>query len=325
MTVDVVAVEGVWGDPFAEAFAGLEVVRSAVVPADARALQALAPDARALVVRNKTRVDRALLSAWPSLRIVGRAGVGLDNIDVDAADAEGIVVSAALGANATAVAEHALALALALARQVVTGDAAVRADAWPRTPGIELAGRTWGVVGAGATGRTTGRLARGLGMRVVASDPGLDPHDRELAEAGIELLALPRLQACADVISLHAPVTPATRDMVDEAFLRGCRRRPLLINVSRGELVDEAALGWALDRGWVRGAGLDVRRREPPGADDPLAQRPDVVSTPHVAGLTGASQGTITAALAHDVMAVLTGGDPRHAVGRVPERDAEVV
>lgn len=291
------------------------------VGSDAEQLRDSVSSAAALVVRNRTIVDRSLLESAPKLQIVARAGVGLDNIDLRSADELGVVVVAPLGANAQSVAEHTVALALALARDVVGNDSRVRAGSWERRYGTELAAKTWGVIGLGATGRALCALASAFGMRVVGYDPvlaegaplppGLTSRAGELGE----------LLASADVVSLHLPLTKETERMVNAGFLAGMRAGSYLINVSRGGLVDEDALADAVDSGHLGGAGLDVRSAEPPKLGR-LEASNRVVQSPHIAGLTGESQEAIATALASDIAAVLEGSPASHAVGahRRPKR-----
>lgn len=312
---DVAVVEGVWGPSFEELTDRRLVRRSCGAGDDSSLLQSAAAGASALVVRNKTQVTREFLHAAPSLRVVARAGVGLDNIDIMAADELGVVVVAALGANATSVAEHSIGLALAVARHVVTLDSGVREGTWQRLPGKELFGGTWGFLSAGATARATARLARGLGMRVVAYDPHVDPSLPEIRDLGIKLLPMHEVVAAADVLSVHLPLTPQTRHIVDARLLSLMRPDAILVNVGRGEVVDEEALADALDRGHLCGVGLDVRENEPPG-ESRLSQLPNVVLTPHIAGITVEAQARIGVLLCDDIDTVLSGGEAVHAVGK---------
>ena len=321
MTRNIVVTEDVWADEFEDRFRDHTVLRQPDAWSDRRQLFELAAGARALIVRNRTPVDRELFAAAPGLEVVGRFGVGLDNIDVPAADECGVVVVAAAGANAVSVAEHTLALALALSRQLTEHDAAVRSGRWQRTPGSELAGRTWGVLGAGATGRAVARLAASLRMPVRGYDPYADPVAARAA--GIELVGLDDLLATADVLSIHLPLTPQTRNLVGTETLARLRPGALLISVGRGEVVDEAALASALRAGQVSGAGLDVRAAEPP-PPGPLDDAPNVIFTPHVAGITRESQRRIASIIADDIAAVLDGNTAAHAVGEhsSPQRGA---
>ncbi len=317
----VVISEDVWGGAFEDLSARHAVRRQAELWSDRDRLVNAVRSASALVVRNRTSVDRGLLEAAPLLKIVARAGVGLDNIDLLAADELGVVVVAPLGANAQSVAEHTLAFALALAKDVVGHDARVRSGVWDRRYGTELAGKTWGVIGLGATGRALSALASALGMRVVGYDPVLDPGTPLPKGVDARATSLVELVTSADVVSLHLPLTPDTERMVDAGFLADMKSGSYLINVSRGGLIDEDALADSLESGRLGGAGLDVRASEPPTIGR-LEACDRVVLSPHVAGLTNESQEAISAALASDIAAVLDGIPARHAVGahRQPAR-----
>jgi D-3-phosphoglycerate dehydrogenase len=308
-------VEDVWGEAFDQLASRRPVRRASEAGAGGSTLSQAVVGASALVIRNKTQVTREMLEAAPSLQVVARAGVGLDNIDITAADEFGVVVVAALGANATSVAEHSVALALAVARHVVTLDFAVREGRWERKPGRELSGGTWGLVSAGATARATARLARALGMTVVAHDPHIDPSLPELNDLGIQLTSLDEVVAASDVLSVHLPSTPETRHLIGARLISLMRPDAILINVGRGEVVDEEALADALDNGHLYGAGLDVREQEPPG-DSRLHTMANVVLTPHVAGITSQAQARIGALLCSDIDNVLNGEEAKHAVGK---------
>jgi D-3-phosphoglycerate dehydrogenase/(S)-sulfolactate dehydrogenase len=312
---DVVVAEDVWGPPLARLAADLHVARQPDAWRDADALARALAGARALVVRNRTQVTSDLLEACPELRVVARAGVGLDNIDVAAADDLGVVVVAALGANAVSVAEHTLALALALARRILPLDRDCRAGGWNRSPGRELAGGTWGLLGAGATGRACARLARALGMRVVAYDPYLSSEHPTVSELDIRFDSLPAVLAGSDVVSCHLPATDETRGLIGAELLGAMRPHALLVSVGRGDVIDEEALADALESRRLGGAGLDVRAHEPPAVGR-LEQLDNVVLTPHVAGITAESQDRILEILADDIRTVLSGREARYAVGR---------
>ncbi|MGI9157417.1 MAG: NAD(P)-dependent oxidoreductase [Marmoricola sp.] len=308
---DVVAFESVWGDPIARLPFDVDRV------ATADGADAPEPEqVRAVVVRNRTAVDPAFLDAFPRLLVVGRVGVGLDNIDVAAADQRGIVVVSPRGANAVSVAEHALGLALAVARRIVHLDADVRRGGWDRSPGIELTGGTWGVLGAGATGVACARLARALGMRVVAYDPYADPA--VLQHEGIEPVSLADCAERSSVLSCHLPTTAETKGLLAWDFFATARPGLIFVNVGRGEVVDESALAQALITGRLAGAGLDVRAVEPAEAG-PLDRLENVVLTPHVAGITVQSQHRILLAIAADIERVLSGGAATHHVGEVSQ------
>ena len=271
-------------------------------------------DAEALIVRNRTRVDSRLLESAPRLKVIARAGVGLDNIDVGAADDAGVVVVAPLGANAVSVAEHAVTMALALSKGLISADHSTRAGTWARTPTQELCGRRWGLLSAGATARATARLARGLGMTVAAYDPYIDENHPEIVDLGIEMLSLSDVLETSQVLSVHLPNTEATRNLLDAAKLALLPEGAYLINVGRGEVVDEEALADAIESGRLGGAGLDVRQQEPPtlGRLEKLA---NVIVTPHVAGITSQAQERIARILCEQIDLVLSGSAATSAVG----------
>ncbi len=253
------------------------------------ALLEAAADADALIVRNRSQVNAELLAAAPRLVAVGRLGVGLDNIDLAGCEARGIKVIPATGANARAVAEYVIGTMLSLLRGAYASTADVAAGTWPRTAlsqGLEAHGRTLGVVGFGGIGRLAAQLARGLGMRIVGSDAALPPAHPAWQEAGAEPLALDELLGQADVVTLHVPLTPETRHLLNAARIERMRPGAILINTSRGGIVDEAALAAALRAGRLRGAALDVFEQEPLPAGGPLADAPNLILTPHIAGLT---------------------------------------
>jgi D-3-phosphoglycerate dehydrogenase / 2-oxoglutarate reductase len=313
---EVAVVEDISGSALDDLAARVRVRRDPDAWASPERVAALAADAFALIVRNRTVVDAALLDACPNVRIVARAGTGLDNIDVPAADEHGVAVIAPRGANARSVAEHAVALALALARRVVSSDKSCRSGEWNRVPGIELAGRTWGLLGAGATGRDCARIVSALGMHVVAYDPFVDAGDPELTRLGVKLGALTEVIASSDVISCHLPATVRTRHMIGADLLAQVKPGAMFINVGRGEVVDEAALADALEAGRLAGAGLDVREQEPP-IPGRLEKMDNVVLTPHVAGITAESQERIVRVLVEEIDNLRSGGSSSFAVGRV--------
>ena len=258
-------------------------------------------------------IDAAALVVADGLRVVARYGVGVDNVDLAAAAARGIVVTNTPGANARSVAELTVALLLLLARPVLRAAAETRAGGWPRLPGLSLAGKTVGLVGFGAIGRQTARLLAGFDCRLLAYDPLL--NEATAAALGVRPAGLDELLAASDFVSLHAPVTPATCGMVNVAFLARMKPGAALVNTARGELVDEAALLDALTSGRLRGAALDAFAAEPPGGDNPLLALPNVIATPHMGAHTdGATTAMGRMALA-DCLAVLRGEEPTHRVG----------
>jgi len=269
--------------------------------------QALAK-ADALIVRNRTQVNRALLDAAPRLAVVGRLGVGLDNIDVDSCAARGIDVIPATGANAQAVAEYVIASAMLLLRGVFGSTDAVARGDWPRTAlsnGRELSGKTLGLVGFGSIGQLTGRLARALGMRVVAYDANVPKGAPAWADEMTTPLVFDALLAEADVVSLHVPLTPQTRHLIGAAEIARMKRDAILINSARGGVVDEAAIAKALRAGELGGAALDVFDGEPLAADSPLAGCPRLLLTPHIAGVTRESNVRVSMLIAEKVATAL--------------------
>lgn len=280
--------------------------------ADAPALRAALGSAEALVVRNQTRVDAALLDHAPRLRVVGRVGVGLDNLDLGALRERAITVTWAPGTNAVSVAEYVLGALLTLYRRFESVSSELHAGRWDRraATGIEAHGRVLGVVGLGDIGARVARRALAFGMSVVATDPVRFGSSFAVQEYGVPLLPFEELLACADAVTLHVPLTPDTRHLIGAPQLDRMRPGAILVNTSRGGLVDEAALAAALRAGRLGGAALDVRAHEPPGDGDPLRGIPNVLLTPHVAGVTEASLLRAATHVARDVVRVLRGEHP---------------
>jgi (S)-sulfolactate dehydrogenase len=284
-------------------FAGRDVLYDPKLVDDPARLAAAVREARALIVRNRTQVRGALLASAVRLEVVGRLGVGLDNIDVPACEARGIAVYPATGANDLSVAEYVITAALMLLRRAWFATARVAAGEWPRTElmGRELAGKRLGLVGYGAIARVTGRMARDLGTSVAAYDPLL-PGDHP-AWAGALRQSLPELLASSDVVSLHVPLTDATRNMLDAKAIAGMKPGAILVNAARGGVVDEAALCDALRSGHLGGAALDVFAREPVDAASgaQFAGLPNLILTPHIAGVTEESNVRVSAVTAEAV------------------------
>ena len=290
-----------------EAFAGRDVLYDAKLVDRPEALFAALADARALLVRNRTQVRPALLGAAPRLRVVGRLGVGLDNIDLDACRARGIAVFPATGANDLAVAEYTITAVLMLLRGAWFASGAVLAGQWPRMESIgrEAAGKTLGLVGLGAIARETAQRARALGMQVCAFDPHLATDSSAWTLA--RRVTLDELLAGSDAVSLHVPLTPETRRMLDAARIATMKRGAILVNAARGGLLDEAALAAALRSGQLGGAALDVFETEPL---DSAAGRlfdgvPNLILTPHIAGVTDESNLRVSSVTAATVLRAL--------------------
>jgi D-3-phosphoglycerate dehydrogenase len=257
-------------------------------------------------------VTAEVLAAAGHLKVIARYGVGVDQVDLVAARDRGIVVTNTPGANSKAVAELAVGLMLALARSIPQASQDTKAGGWPRLAGVSLESRTVGLYGFGAIGKEVARRLRGFDCTVLAHDVA---PDREFAAAeGVRLCSPGELIGAADYLSLHCPVVPGTRGLVDDRFLDAMKPGAFLINTARGELVDESCLLAALRSGHLRGAALDVYSHEPPGADHPLMALPQVIATPHMASSTdGAANAMGRMALA-DCLAVLRGDSPRHPV-----------
>jgi len=270
-------------------------------------------DARAVMVRNMTLVDREFVEAAPNLKVVGRIGVGLDNLDLRALSERGVVVCYPPEENAVSVAEHVFALLLAFARHVPAADRSVRAGRWERSVyiGFELAGKTMGVLGLGRIGFRVAVRARAFGMRVVAYDPYLAPQHPSVTETGTELHSLEEVLRQSDVVTCHLPLTDETRGLLNAERLRAMKPTALLINTSRGSIVDETALYAALQQGVIGGAALDVREQEPPRSS-PLHQLSNVLFTPHIASWTRESLERVISTVAGDVDRVLSGQPARN-------------
>ncbi|HEY8425007.1 MAG TPA: phosphoglycerate dehydrogenase [Limnochordales bacterium] len=305
-------------DPLDEA--GLERLRQGGVELDVRpglpreALLACIGGYEAVIVRSETRIDAEVVDAGRRLVVIGRAGTGVDNIDVDAATRRGIVVVNAPEANTVSAAEHTLAMMLAVARRIPWAHQALAQERrWERRRfvGVQLAGKTLGLIGLGRIGSEVARRARAFGMNVLAYDPYVVPE--RAAETGVELVDLDDLLGRSDFISIHCPLTARTRHLIDAERLRRVRRGAYLINCARGGIVDEAALAEALREGILAGAAIDVFAEEPPG-DNPLLGLPNVVVTPHLGASTQEAQSAAALAVAEEVLRVLAGDVPRHAV-----------
>ncbi|RRH92445.1 hydroxyacid dehydrogenase [Variovorax beijingensis] len=264
--------------------------------------------AHALIVRNRTQVRGELLDALTQCTVVGRLGVGLDNIDVAGCEARGIRVIPATGANALSVAEYVIASAMMLLRGAYGSTAAVAAGRWPRNAlsnGRELAGKTLGLVGFGAIGQLTARLAQALGMRTVAFDAMMDDSHPALAATGTQPLGLDALVAQADVVSLHVPLVDGTRNLFHAARIAAMKGGAVLVNTSRGGIVDEAAVALALREGRLGGAALDVFEAEPLAASPHFEDCPNLLLTPHIAGVTAESNERVSSLIAQKVLEAL--------------------
>ena len=256
--------------------------------ADREALVRAAAGARALIVRNQTRVDAWLLGRCPSVTVIGRLGVGLDNIDLDACATAEVEVFPATDTNAASVAEYVISAVLMLLRGAFLSSSRVLAGEWPRRElvGREAAGKTLGLIGFGGTARETARRARGLDMSVVASDPPIAADDPLWAQTETTPRALDELLQEADVVSVHVPLLPSTRHLIDARAIERMKPGAYVINAARGGIVDERALVAALRSGRLGGAMLDVFETEPLSAGSILVGAPNLIVTPHIAGVT---------------------------------------
>ena len=273
---------------------------------DREKLLAAVPEADALLVRSATTVDAEVFDAAPKLKIVARAGVGLDNVDVDAATERGVLVVNAPTSNIHSAAEHALALLLSAARQIPAADASLREHAWKRSSfsGTEIFGKTVGVVGLGRIGQLVAQRLAAFETHIVAYDPYVSPA--RAAQLGIELLPLDELLTRADFISVHLPKTPETAGLIDKDALAKTKPGVVIVNAARGGLIDEAALFDAVSSGHVRAAGIDVFSKEP-CTDSPLFGLPQVVVTPHLGASTEEAQDRAGTDVAASVKLALAG------------------
>jgi D-3-phosphoglycerate dehydrogenase / 2-oxoglutarate reductase len=298
--------------------AGIELFRSqagwTTVVSNPKEYSGHLAEADALLVRSAVQVTAAVLEKAPRLRVIGRAGVGVDNVDLDAATAAGVLVMNTPGGNAISVAEHTLALMLAMARHISQADSSTRAGKWEKKKlmGNELRGKTLGIVGLGSIGREVVKRAQAFEMRIVAHDPYVTSKIAQ--DLGVDLVELGRLYAVSDYISLHVAATPETQGMLSrEAFARmkdGVR----IVNCARGELVDEAALQEAIASGKVAGAALDVFSAEPVPPGSALFSSPAVLATPHIGGSTEEAQEIVGVRIAEQVVEYLKTGVAINAV-----------
>ena len=257
-------------------------------------------------------IDAAALQAANRLKVIARYGVGLDNVDLAAATQRGIVVTYTPGANAVSVAELTVGLILALGRNLPLAVAAIRQGEWPRWSGVTLEGKTVGLLGLGAIGKQVVKRLGGFDCRLIAHDPLADSDFAR--QHGVELLTMVEVISQADFLSLHLPLTPETRGLVDRAFLEKMKTGAYLINTARGEILAEAALLEALQSGKLRGAALDVFSREPPGVDNPLLQLPQVIATPHCGSHTDGATNAMGWMALRDCLSVLRGLPPKYPI-----------
>jgi len=288
--------------------AGHQVLYDAALVDDAPRLSKEAASADVLVVRNRTQVRGALLDALVRCKVVGRLGVGLDNIDVPACQARGMQVIPATGANALSVAEYVVATAMLLLRGAYQSTAAVAAGQWPRnalSSGREAGGKSLGLLGFGSIGQLTAKLARGVGMEVVAFDPLMGADHPAFAASGVRCGTLDEVLKTADVISLHVPLVDSTRGLLSAGRIATMKRGAVLINTARGGIVDEPALAAALKSGHLAGAAIDVFDREPLPVAAHFEDCPNLVLTPHIAGVTAEANERVSFLIAQKVLEAL--------------------
>ncbi|GIX47898.1 MAG: D-3-phosphoglycerate dehydrogenase [Candidatus Tectimicrobiota bacterium] len=317
LVADEIAASGI---ALLEAHPAVEVtVKTGLSPAQ---LRAELPHYSGLIVRSSTRVTAELLEAAPALKVIGRAGIGVDNIDVEAATRRGIVVMNTPEGNTNTAAEHTISLLLALSRHIPQATAAVKAGRWERHRflGVEVVNKVLGVIGLGRIGSLVARKAQGLGMVTVAYDPFISSEAAN--KLGVELLELPALLERADYISVHTPLTAETYHLLGRDQFKHVRPGVRIINCARGGIIDEAALYEALLNGTVAGAALDVFEQEPPPPDHPLLQLDTVICTPHLGAQTGEAQERVAIGIAEQMLDFFVRGQIRNAVN-MPSIDAE--
>lgn len=273
---------------------------------------------RALIIRNQTQVNAALLEAAKKLVVIGRAGVGLNNVDVAAATRAGVLVTSTPDQNAISVAELTIGLILSLARMIPAADADTRQGNWNRTRylGTEIYGKTIGIIGAGKIGYLTARRAQAFGMKVLAYDPFISKDSILLSELNADLVSLEELLEHSDVVSCHLPATPETAGLLNAGCFARMKPTATFINTSRGEVIVEQDLLAALKSGAIAGAALDVRASEPPKRGE-LENLPNLILMPHVAAFTHEAQDRVTSAICEDVCRVLEGKPAMNAVNKV--------
>jgi D-3-phosphoglycerate dehydrogenase / 2-oxoglutarate reductase len=272
------------------------------------------PGFDALVVRSASKVTRRVLEASKGLKVVGRAGIGIDNVDVEAASEKGVLVMNTPTGNAITTAEHAIALLFCIARKVPQATASMKAGKWEKSKfqGRELFGKTLGILGLGTIGRIVADRAKGLRMNVIANDPYVSQD--KVAAIGVEMVSLDHLFRRSDAITSHVVMTKETKGLVNDAAIDKMKKGVLLVNCSRGGVYDEGALERGLASGKIGGVALDVFVEEPPPADHPLLKRDDVVVTPHIGASTEEAQERVALEICAQIVEFLTLGKVKNAV-----------
>ncbi len=308
------------------AAAGIELLKSQagwnVIVSNPKEYSEHLADADALLVRSAVKVNAEVLARAPKLRVIGRAGVGVDNVDLDAATEAGVMVMNTPGGNAVSVAEHTLALMLAMARSIPQASNSTKSGKWEKKKflGNELRGKILGIVGLGSIGREVVKRARPFEMRIAASDPYV--NSRTAADLGVELVDLDTLYAIADFITLHVALTQETHGMLNDNAFGKMKRGVRIVNCARGELIDGAALTRAIESGKVAAAALDVFQTEPPGESEPLLALPQLIATPHIGGSTEEAQEIVGVRIAEQLVEYLQHGVALNAVN-VPAMSAD--
>ncbi len=276
-------------------------------------LIAAIPEYDALIIRSSTRPDADVIAAGVNLKVIGRAGIGIDNVDIDAASQHGVMVMNTPRANSVATAEQTMALMLAVSRNTVPAHNSLAAGNWDRASfvGTELDGKTLGVIGFGYIGRLVARRAQAFGMDIIAYDPYVP--EEAAAEMGARLLPLPDLLAQADFITLHSVVTPETTNLINRSSIAQMKDGVVIINVARGKLIDEQALADGLKSGKIAAAALDVYQQEPPQGS-PLIGLPNVLHTPHLGASSKEAQRRVSEEMVEQVADALRGTDLRNVI-----------
>jgi D-3-phosphoglycerate dehydrogenase len=280
-------------------------------------LMACIPEYDALIIRSGTQVDADVLTAASQLKVVGRAGIGVDNVDVETATRQNILVMNTPGSNSIATAEQTMTLMLAVTRHTIPAHNSLAAGEWNRAQftGTELHGKVLGIVGFGRVGRLVAERAKAFGMTVLAHDPFVKAEEGK--KLGVSLVGLDRVFSQADYLTLHTAVTPQTTKMINCPTIKKMKKGVIIINVARGKLIDEAALAEALQDGHVKAAALDVYSSEPPAAENPLLGLPNVLHTPHLGASTTEAQHNVATQIVSQVLDYLRGTETRNAVNKL--------
>jgi len=312
--MDIVVSENITGPAMDALRSEFDVAFDPELWSDVKRLKNSVGEARALIVRNQTQVTAELINAAPKLKVIGRAGAGLDNIDTDEASDAGIVVTYAPQENSISVAELTIGLILALARRIPAAHVDTSGGGWDRKvfTGVELFGKTLGVIGLGRIGALVAQRAKAFDMSIIAHDDYVDSNSDHIRLLGARLVSLDELLCEADFVVCHVPLTEETRGMFNDARFRLMKPTAMFVNTSRGEVVDEAALVKALQEKRIAGGALDVRSIEPPD-QGPLNELDNVILTPHIGAFTCEAQDRVVATVCQDVAVVLAGGEATNA------------